>query len=373
MLQKLYRNYISLLESLPAKQQYMKMYITERFALRRKKHLTNSVKWTDKQKKEFVDFWKANYRNIRSDGHKLFESFNGQFNADYMPDFLYATKIEYALNNYKYANIYSDKALTEVLYKGKSEAVLPKTFLLNAGGVFYDENRTIINRDKAGKIVSQLKEAVIKPTVGGNSGKGVLILSFDDEGHDRDNNIHRDELLSRYPKDFIIQEKIVQSDALSKLYPQAINTFRIISYIVKSEVYVAPISIRIGSGGSKIDNIHAGGISTAVDADKQTLYKTGYQLGYSDSSTKLKKHPDTKVVFEGYKIDGINKLSPVAKALHGCTPHIGIISWDFTLDKKSTPVLIEANYTGQAVWFAQITSGKPFFGENTKEILRLLK
>ena len=153
MLQKLYRNYISLLESLPAKQQYMKMYITERYALRRKKHLTNSVKWTDKQKKEFVDFWKANYRNIRSDGHKLFESFNGQFNADYMPDFLYATKIEYALNNYKYANIYSDKALTEVLYKGKSEAVLPKTFLLNAGGVFYDENRRIINRDKAEKIV----------------------------------------------------------------------------------------------------------------------------------------------------------------------------------------------------------------------------
>lgn len=290
-----------------------------------------------------------------------------------MPVFLYATKIEYALNNYKYANIYSDKALTEVLYKGKSEAVLPKTFLLNAGGVFYDENRRIINRDKAEKIVSQLKEAVIKPTVGGSSGKGVLILSFDDEGHDRDSSTHRDELLNIYEKDFIIQEKIVQSDALSKLYPQAINTFRVISYVVKSEVYVAPISIRVGSGGSKVDNIHAGGISTAVDVDKQTLYKTVYQLGFSDSNTKLEKHPDTKVVFEGYKIDGINKLSQVAKTLHGCTPHIGIISWDFTIDKTNMPVLIEANYIGQAVWLSQITSGKPFFGENTKKMLEIIK
>lgn len=373
MLQKIYRNYINFLESLPARQQYMKMYIAERLALKRKKHLTKPINWNKKQNKEFEEFWKNNYKGIRNDGHKLFESFNGQFNADYMPDFLYATKVEYALNDYKYANIYSDKALTEVLYKGKSEAVLPKTFLLNAGGVYYDDKRTIINKQKAKDIVSQLKEAVIKPTVGGNSGKGVLILSFDEKGYDSSNNIHRNELLSKYSQDFIIQEKIIQSDALNRLYPHSINTFRVISYIVNSQVYVAPISIRIGSGGSKIDNIHAGGITTSVDKDSQTLPKIGYQLGYSDSNIQLEKHPDTGIVFDGYKIEGVNKLPEAAKSLHGYTPHIGIISWDFTLNKDNMPVLIEANYTGQAVWLAQITSGKPFFGDQTKDILNLLK
>lgn len=136
MLQKLYRNYISFLESLPARQQYIKMYMAERLALKRKKHLTKPINWSEEQKKEFEDFWQTNYKNIRSDGHKLFESFNGQFNADYMPDFLYATKVEYALNDYKYANIYSDKALTEVLYKGKSKTELPETYLLKMGGYF---------------------------------------------------------------------------------------------------------------------------------------------------------------------------------------------------------------------------------------------
>lgn len=373
MLQKLYRTYISFLESLPAKQQYMKMYITERFALRRKKHLTNSVKWTDKQKKEFVDFWKANYRNIRSDGHKLFESFNGQFNVDYMPDFLFATKVESKLNSYKYSRIYSDKSLVEVLYKGKSEAIIPKTYLLKASGVFYDSKRRVIDKEQARDILLTLSDAVVKPIIDGNSGKGVIIGSFDSFGYDKKNEFDVFSLLDEYQDNYIVQEKIVQSRELSQLYSKAINTFRVITYISSSSIHVAPVVLRVGSGGGLIDNIHAGGLAVGVDIDNECLLKDAYKLGYSDSKIILQVHPDSGETFEGYKINGVNRVVEASKILHGHTPHIGIISWDFTLNKDNLPILIEANFTGQSAWFAQIVHGIPLFGDQTKKIIKLIR
>src|SRR5690606_25215510 len=142
------------------------------------------------QEEEFNQFWKFNYKKIKKSGNKLFESFNGVFHSEYIPDFLYATKIESKLNSYKYARIYSDKSLIEVLYKGKSTALIPQTFLLKAGGVFYDKDRKILNRSKAKDILSNLTKAVIKPIIDGNSGKGVIVGDFDSSGYDKHNNFN---------------------------------------------------------------------------------------------------------------------------------------------------------------------------------------
>lgn len=371
-MKRVYKKYIKFIDRLPGLNHYFKMYVAEHYALFKKKKLINTVKWSKDQEKEFDQFWKSNYKKIKKSGNKLFEAFNEKFEPKYIPDFLYATKIESKFNSFQYANIYSDKSLTEILYKGKSKALLPKTYLLKAGGILYDSDRNLIDKEVAKEILLGLTDVVVKPTVGGNSGKGVIVGSFDADGYDKDNDFNILSILENDQDNYIVQEKIIQSDELDRLYSKSINTFRVITFISNYRVNLAPISLRVGSGGKTVDNIHAGGLAIGVDSDSEQLLKEAYKLGYSESKLKFEKHPDTGTVFEGFKVEGIKSIIESAIILHGQTPHIGIVSWDFTLNKEKMPMLIEANFTGQAVWLPQIITGKPVFGENTADILKKL-
>lgn len=44
-----------------------------------------------------------------------------------------------------------------------------------------------------------------------------------------------------------------------------------------------------------------------------------------------------------------------------------------TIDYLFEPVIIEANYLGQSVWFPQIVNEEPIFGEYTIDILKRIR
>ena len=137
-------------------------------------------------------------------------------------------------------------------------------------------------------------------------------------------------------------------------------------------VEVAPISLRIGGGGSEIDNIHSGGLSVAVSNDGK-LAKKAYRLGYGNSFESFEKHPDTNVIFDDYELSFVERMISVSKELHMLTANIGVISWDLTVDDNDNIVIIEANFKGQSIWFPQMLSGKTFFGEDLVDILKEIR
>lgn len=371
-MKKIYNKIVQILDSSIVFLHVLKMKGAEKYALHNKKKLYSDVDWSSEQKLEFNKYWKTNYgKKIDSRGHKLYEGINGVFHKDYFPDYLFATKLEPKLNNYLYARLYSDKSLTELLYSKSSKLKMPQTFLVKSGGVWYDGKRKIINSGEVKNSLYNLGEAIIKPTIGGNSGKGIMFCDFVD-GIDlnKETSIHN--LINSGYNDFIIQEKMVQHTSFSRLYPTSINTIRIITYIANEKVYHADLCLRMGTGGIKVDNIHAGGIVIGI-SDSGSLKEYAYKLGYSNSKIKMDKHPDTKIVFKNYNLDGINEIIETAVELHGLTPHMGIISWDFMVDNNGNPSLIEANYMGQSIWFPQIAHAEPIFGENTEYMLTLLK
>lgn len=372
-MKKVYKLYIRFFENFIEYNHYFKMYVAEQYALWRKRKLIKDVKWSHDQQKGFDDFWQLYYKKIKSNGNKLIQSLNGNYNEQYIPDFLYATKIEHQFNSFSHSQIYSDKSLTEILYKGKSKAVLPKTHLVNAGGYYYNEKREVIDKEEALKILNALKEAVVKPTLGGNSGKGVIVDSFDEKGIGLNSRFNLKSLIHNDEKNFIVQEKIIQSEELQNLYPNAVNTFRVITFISQGKVNVSPLSLRIGTGGAKVDNIHAGGLVIGVDEQQENLLELAYKLGYSNQTEKFQAHPNTKIIFKNYKIDGIREIIDAAIILHGFTPNTGIISWDFTINQERNPVLIEANYIGQSMWFSQIANKKTIFNNETINILKSLR
>lgn len=371
MMKKCYNDLIKFLELLIVRLHVLKMLFAEKYALARKKTLYKDVMWSHEQISAFNTFWTENLgRKIDSRGHKLYQSINGAFHKDYFPDFLFATKLEPKLNSYLHARLYSDKSLTELLYSKSTKLKMPATYLVKSSGLWYNSDRTPITAERAKELLLNLGEAIVKPTIGGNSGKGIGFCNFV-AGRDMNSDTTMDYLFSDLYNDFIVQEKLTQHVSYNKLYPHSINTIRISTYIADEQVFYADLCLRLGTGGAKVDNIHAGGIGVGVEVTG-LLKQHAYKLGYSDSAETLEKHPDTGVTFLDYEVAGINSIIETALELHGLTPHIGMVSWDFMVNTEGEAILIEANYMGQAVWFAQIVHGKPFFGDNTAYMLNLL-
>lgn len=76
--------------------------------------------------------------------------------------------------------------------------------------------------------------------------------------------------------------------------------------------------------------------------------------------------------YEGYKLSFIGELVNVAERMHLNAPQLGVISWDMTVDEKGKIVLIEVNTQSQTIWFPQMASGEPAFGDNTAAVLKYI-
>lgn len=335
--------------------------------IERKKYLFSKVNLTKEQNKQIQDYFKKYYgKKISTKWHRLYQSYTGNFDVKYFPEILFSTKLEGRMSDRTISDIMTDKSMVELLYKDIDELYIPKTTVLNCSGIWYDENRNIITKEKAYSLLKNCKRKVWKKIKDSSSGRSVMISNIQD-GYDKKNHLSLEELLNLYDENFIVQECIVNNKELSNLYNKSLNTFRVITYVVNGKIYHVPISLRIGKDGNEVDNIHAGGIFIGV-SDKGILRDeafTEYQERYSI-------HPDSKVKFEGYKINGVDKIIEIAKKCHGRTPHLGMISWDFTINEKNQITLIEVNLNGQSIWFPQMANGCSAFGDNTEYMLKLI-
>ncbi len=371
-MKRLYKRFLNLFFKIPLKIEVFKTFIAEWYAIFAKRSLYKNIKWTKEQQREFDEFWKKNYgKKISNRWHRLYQSVNGVYRIDYMPEIIYTTKIESKFNDYFYSKVSSDKSLLGIFFDNRIEKVrTPENYVINSYGVFYNANREVISRDEAKKILNNIGSVVVKPTVDSSSGQNVQMLDIKN-GTDTKADISLDELFDKYGSNFVVQEKIRPHKELKDLYPDSINTIRLTSYILDSEVHVAPISLRIGACGGVVDNIHAGGMGVSVETSGH-LGEIAYRLGYGDSDEKFSEHPDTKVVFKDYKLSFIEELIEDAKKLHGILSNAKVISWDFTIDEEGNIVIVEVNLRGQGIWFPQMISGDSLFGENTGDFLKEL-
>lgn len=364
-LKRIYRAFIRKINAIPVRIETKKVFIAEWFAIIRKYPVYKDVKWTHSQKRAFNKFWKKNYgKKIPSMWHKLYQKCSGEFCVEYMPELIYSTKIEPKMDDYLYDYALEDKSLVEILSLN-SGCVVPKTIVVCSDGVFYDKGRKVISKKKAILIAANERNMIVKPTVGSSSGQGIQII--------KEPTITKiASVFAESGKDFIIQELIIPHKDFAVYNPSSINTIRITTYILNGKIYHFPLCFRIGRSGKSVDNIHAGGLGIGVN-DNGSLLEYAYDLGWGDSVKKLKAHPDTGVVFADQTLPCMSKIIEAANELQGRFPHTKIISWDFTVNDKNEPVLIEANIRGQAVWFPQMIHGKSVFGDNTAEILTMIR
>lgn len=332
----------------------------------RRQKIISQVSLTAEQEKDIDRFFLAHYgKKIPYDWHRLYTAFTGNFHTEYFPELLYIPALERKLNPAAYVRAFGDKSMLPRLFSGIDGSRIPKVFVSNTSGAYSSAEDVFVSKEKACDLLYNAGEVVIKPTVDSNSGKNVRFYRISGN-HCEDTNQNISEILDLYQKDFVVQEAVCQHKLLSDLFPNAVNTFRVMTYICDGNVEVCPMGLRIGQGESRVDNAHAGGMYVGVDNGKLR------KQAFTEFRTVYEKHPDTNAVFGGYEIPWYEKIHDVAKKMHMRIPRLGILSFDFAIDDSGTITIIEVNTCGQAVWFHQEANGEPVFGKHTADMLKLI-
>ena len=191
-----------------------------------------------------------------------------------------------------------------------------------------------------------VKHSVVfcKP-IDASQGKGCMRLDWADR-----NNLSIDGKICSF-EDFasvlkgknIVQQYVVQHPVMSAVHKNSVNTIRILTMRdTEGQPHYVAGKVRFGSGGKSVDNFHGGGVATGIDFARQCCRATA--LSGDLKAAPKKQHPDTGVVFDGYKLPYFPEIIDLCVKTHKCFPKIHGIGWDVAVTENG-PLFIEANAT----------------------------
>ena len=323
------------------------------------------ISLTVEQKRDIKQFYKDNFgvdANLK--WHEYYHSVNGIFSPEYIPTYLYYTKICPVMNPPKLMVMYSDKNMTDKLIP---TAKTPKTYVKNINGYFYINGKPATFAD-AIDVCNDLEDAVIKHSTETSQGKSVTRFSAVAGCAQVKNNkssLSVEELLNSYGKNYIVQDAIQQCDEMASLNPTSLNTIRITTYKRKNDVVELFTVVRMGRKGAVVDNASAGGLYCGVNPDGR-LKKEAYTI------TPFLSTPvsDNGVKFEDFIIPKYDEMLSLVKEWHNELPYAKFIGWDLSIDRNNDIILIEINASAPGLF--QAATG-PAFGEYTMDILAEIK
>ena len=323
---------------------------------------------SEAQKRAIDDFYLENYgRKIPYTWHRHNLAVSGNFNVRFFPELLFIPEFERYMNQPpEYAKVFEDKNLL-YLFADKAGVRTTKSLLSRTAGIFRDADMNELAEREALELAGGIGKCFAKPTVGTCSGQGCGAYDFDG-GLDKATGMGVEALFDELGQEFSIQEPIVCHPTIAALHPESVNTLRVMTYRWREELRALPMLMRIGCGKSSVDNAHAGGVFIGV-TDRGVLAPSAL----TEFNERFSKHPDTGIEFGGYRIFGADKVIESAKRMHATMSQVGIVSWDFTVDKDGEPLVIEANIRGGSIWLPQMANGIPGFGDTTAEILKWLR
>lgn len=135
-----------------------------------------------------------------------------------------------------------------------------------------------------------------------------------------------------------VEEVIRQSEVMASLNPSCVNSIRVMTHNINDNPTIFFCAVRVGNGGSVVDNFHSGGMSAIVDSD------TGVVC--SDAIDKemnwFAAHPATGTVFKGFQVPQWDRVKEMIHAACRLHPEMTVIGWDVSITDNG-PILIEGN------------------------------
>lgn len=330
----------------------------------------NNISSTDKSREKlWMRKWGGYKVPISALQYRVFRNYIGD-DINIVPEEVLHLVIEPVLNSKMAAGFYGDKNFFEKILP---PSFLPKTILRKIRGQFYDKDYKIIdlNNFHIEEILCgvEAKKLIIKPSVDGESGRGVLLFNFcDSDKCWKSNNIilTKDYLTKDLGDDIIIQEAIEQHAAVAKFNSSSVNTLRLAVYrsIKDNQCHVTGAIMRIGNHGSVVDNAHQGGCFIGINKNGKLNHLVCNQYG------------QTRQTFNGidfsqdFYYPEWKSVILFAKDVCKHIIHHRLVALDIAVDTNGSPKLIEYNITPGSFssWLFQYSVGS-VFGDFTDEIL----
>lgn len=299
-----------------------------------------------------LQYWKKYGVKPKKIWYALYCDGDKEYDPRYIPDSIWFKDILPFFNNYSMSNAYADKGIYSYILKDVKK---PETIVKNIAGYFYNGDADeLITRDEAEKICEKENHLICKPSLGT---KGEKIQFYDRENKD---TLSISSIFNIMDKNFVVQRIVKQHPELERLNPTSLNTVRVISFHFKEEVHILSALLRMGSNGSRVDNVSAGGCACAIKPDGWLYDKSVNRKSTWTDET------ETGIKLNTIHIPNYDEIVNTIKRLHCQLPYFNIIGWDFAVDEEGTPIFVEFNTKpGQN----QIGGKKPTFGDLTDQVL----
>ena len=302
------------------------------------------------------------------DYYRVFSQYIGS-TIDIVPNNISHNIIIPILNPKRYISTYADKNLFDKFIRRKDGTFLtPYTLIRSIRGVLFDQNYEQIEKTKLNQILSAESSIIVKPSIDGSSGKGVLF--FDKKQYEWQDRKSGDSLtiqllFDKIGSDFIVQRAMQQSPFMNDLCNTSVNTIRMAVYrsVIDNKCHALRAIIRIGKEGSLVDNAHAGGMFVGVDDTGRLGKYCCDQFGQTKTEFNGINFANKDLVIPNYE-----KVKNFAEEVGSYIPHLRLLALDIMLDRNNNPVLIEYNVKAFSPWLFEFTSGTAF-GSYTDEII----
>lgn len=233
--------------------------------------------------------------------------------------------------NGRYRLVLDDKLLFEQVFR--PHVHVPKSHAWIRQGRIHDLQGRILGEEEVLALLRKEQQLILKPVIRAGGGKGVSLLSY------QQGQIHQDgapldamafQSIVKRSDDYILTEVLNQHAYAKEIFPDAVNTIRLVSVYDDAEgkVILTNAVHRIGVPASApVDNASRGALVATVDLDSGIL---GKARSYWDS-TLLSFHPSTGKPIEGVAVPGWEALKEEVRRVASLFPYIPFISWDLVV------------------------------------------
>lgn len=139
----------------------------------------------------------------------------------------------------------------------------------------------------------------------------------------------------------ILEELIIQGEEMNLINAGSINSCRVVTFTIGSDVIIIGATLRMGIGDSITDNAGAGGIFASIDVDSGVI-KTDAK-NYNNSHYIFHPTSGTKII--GFQMPNWNDAKDLIRKMALHHPGTTLISWDIAYSVKGW-CMIEANDNG---------------------------
>jgi hypothetical protein len=314
--------------------------------------LTNTVK----------PYWNSYlHEEVETSIHAAFHSVAGFKDHRVVPQYVMWDIVMPFLNDMSMTGAYSDKNLYDILFQAEKS---PQTYIKRIDYKFYDGKNKPLTKKEAETVVTNLEEAIIKPSNRDN-GNGIQKIKIVDSAVQMgEETIGFNDLIDLAGPNFIVQEVIRQHPVMAAPHPHSVNTLRMVTLRWNNEIHYCLTFARFGSNGAVQDNAGAGGVCVGITDE-------GYfvKQAVDEHANVMEKHPTTGFDFKNTssRIPDFEKYIAFVKKLHQKVLHHHYVSWDIAVGEDGEPIFLEANFRG-AAWLYQLASQRPVLGSLTTEI-----